>query len=154
MAHPTTMATIGAHSRIAGDPRSITADSTASDTTAIIGAAYDGVSSGTAPSSGKMAGITVAVISMITDPDTTGVKIRRSSDSLAASRNWNSDDTTIRLAMVAGPLSRSAAMHTAKNAPDVPMIRMCPDPIRPNRTACISVVKPLTSSTENAAHAR
>ena len=56
--------------------------------------------------------------------------------------------------MVAGPASSSAAMHTAKNAPDVPMIRMCPEPMRPNRTACTRVVNPLTSSTANAAHAR
>ena len=34
------------------------------------------------------------------------------------------------------------------------MMRMCPDPMRPTRTAWISVVKPLTSSTANAAHAR
>ena len=152
--HPTTIAAMGAHSRIAGEPFRITTDSTSSETTATSGAAYAGVSSGTASSIGKMAGITVAVISMMTDPATTGVKILRSNDSLAASRNWNSDDMTTRLAMVAGPASRSAAMHTAKNAPDVPMMRMCPDPMRPNRTACTSVVKPLTSSTAKAAHAR
>ena len=45
-------------------------------------------------------------------------------------------------------------MHTAKKAPEVPMIRMCPAPMRPTRTAWISVVNPLTSSTANAAHAR
>ena len=99
-------------------------------------------------------GITVAAISMITEPATTGVKIRRSSNSLAASRNWNSEDTMTRLAMVAGPASRSATMHTAKNAPDVPMIRICPEPMRPNRTACTRVVSPLMNSAAKAAHAR
>ena len=98
-----------------------------------------------------MAGITVAVISMMTDPATTGVKMRRNNDSLAAMANWNSDDTTIRLAIRAGPPSIIAAMQTAKKAPDVPMMRMCPEPMRPKRMAWTTVAAPLTSRAAKAA---
>ena len=84
---PATMPSSGAQSRIAGDPRRTIAPSTNSVTSAIVGPASDVVPSGTASSSGKITGITVAVISMITDPATTGVKTRRSSDSFAAIRN-------------------------------------------------------------------
>ena len=57
--------------------------------------------------------MTVAAISIITVPETTGVNIRRSSESRAASANWNSDDTTMRLAIMAGPPFTRAATHTA-----------------------------------------
>ena len=87
-------------------------------TTAAVGEA----SSGTSVSMPNTMGITVAAISMMTVPDTTGVNIRRRSDSRAAMANWNSDDTTIRLAIVAGPAVTSAATHTAMNAPDVPIM--------------------------------
>ena len=153
-AHPTTSAAIGAHSRTAGDPRSTSPATTASETTATTGDANEGVPSGTSSSMVKIIGITVAAISMITDPATTGVKIRRSSDSLADSRNWNSADTTIRLAISAGPPFTIAAMQTAKKAPVVPMMRMCPEPIRPTRTACSTVVRPLMNSAAKASQAR
>ena len=65
----------------------------------------------------------MAAISIITVPVTTGVKIRRNHDSRAAKANWNSDDTTTRLAMSAGPPSIRAATQTAMNAPLVPIIR-------------------------------
>ena len=97
-------------------------------------------------------GMTVAAISMITVPETTGVNIRRSSESLAASANWNSDDTTTRLAIVDGPPLTRAATQTAMNAPDVPMISTCPVPTRPTRTAWSTVVAPLTTSAAKTAH--
>ena len=85
-------------------------------------------------------GMTVAAMSMITVPETTGVNMRRSSERRAAIMNWNADDTTTRLAIVAGPPSDRDATHTAMNAPDVPMINTCPEPMRPTRTACSTVV--------------
>ena len=102
----------------------------------------------------KTIGITVAVISIITVPATTGVNIRRSSDSLAASRNWNSDETTMRLAISAGPPFTIAAMQTAKKAPEVLMIRMCPEPTRPTRTAWTTVVAPPMNRAAKAAQAK
>ena len=96
-------------------------------------------------------GMTVTAISMMTTPETIGVNIRRSSESRAASRNWNSDDMTMRVAMVAGPPDDSAATHTAMNAPDVPMMSTWPEPIRPTLTAWRMVVTPLTASAAKAA---
>ena len=54
--------------------------------------------------------------------------------------------------MSAGPPLASAATHTARYVPDVPMMRMCPEPICLNRTACRAVVKPLMSRAEKTAH--
>ena len=96
--------------------------------------------------------MTVAAISMITVPATTGVNILRSSESRAANANWNSDDTTMRLAIVAGPPLTRAATHTAMNAPDVPMMSTCPAPTRPTRTAWRTVVTPLTISAAKTPH--
>ena len=48
--------------------------------------------------------------------------------------------------MSAGPPSASAATQTAMKAPDVPVIRTCPEPIYPTRMAWSTVVAPLTSS--------
>ena len=74
-------------------------------------------------------------MSMITVPETTGVKMRRSRARFAATWKWTSEETTIRLAMSGGPPSSSAATQTAMNAPEVPMMRTCPEPMYPNRTA-------------------
>ena len=99
-----------------------------------------------------MIGITVTAMSMMTVPETTGVKIRRRSESRAASRNWKKEEMTMRLAMVAGPPLTRAATQTAMNAPDVPMISTCPAPIRPTLTACKTVVIPLIISAANTPH--
>ena len=71
---------------------------------------------------------------------------RRSSESRAASTNWISDETTTSDAIKGGPPASSAATQTAMNAPDVPIARTCPDPIRPSRTTCRMVATPLTTS--------
>ena len=55
---------------------------------------------------------------------------------------------------MAGPPLVRAATHTAMNAPDVPMMSTCPEPIRPTRTAWRTVVTPLTSSAAKTAHDR
>ena len=91
---------------------------------AAIGAAIGDAFSGTSLSVSNMMGITATAISMITVPETTGVKIRRSQDRREASRNWKRDEMTIRLAIVAGPPSTSAVTQTAMNAPEVPMTSM------------------------------
>ena len=149
-AQPTAMPMTGDHSRKAGGARSTSPATVTSVASAAAGATPAGVPSGASVSVLNTNGKTVAAISMMTVPDTTGVNIRRSSDSRAASRNWKSDDTTIKLAIVSGPPLTKAATHTAMNAPDVPMTSRCPAPTLPNRTACRTVVTPLTSSAANA----
>ena len=129
------MAMMGDHSRHAGAARTTMAVTMTIVTSAATGAAACGDPSGTSFSESKMIGITVAAISMITVPVTMGVKMRRNHERRAASRNWKSDEMTIRLAIVSGPPNLSAATQTAMNAPDVPIINTCPDPNRPTRTA-------------------
>ena len=144
----------GDHNLHAGGPRSTRAVTTISVAPAANGPAALETPSGTCPRVSNTIGMTVAAISMITVPDTTGVNIRRNRERRAASRNWNSDEMTTKLAMVAGPAPIRAATHTAMKAPDVPMMRMCPDPMRPTRTACRTVVMPLTTRAAKAAHDR
>ena len=80
------------------------------------------------------------------------MKMRRSSESRAAIANWNSDDMTMRLAIVDGPPSTSAVTQTAMNAPDVPMMSTCPAPIRPAFAVWRMVVAPLTIRAAKMAH--
>ena len=61
---------------------------------------------------------------------------------------------TTRVASIAGPPWAIAATQTAIKAPEVPISRTYPAPNRPNRTAWISVVVPLTSIAANTAHDR
>ncbi len=128
-AQPTTMPMTGDHRRHAGAPRSSRATTT---TRVARAAATSEVPSGTTVSEPNTMGMTVAAISIITVPETTGVNMRRSSDSRAASANWNSDDTTTRLAMVAGPPFASATAHTAMKAPDVPITSTLSGPDQSN----------------------
>ena len=151
-AQPTTIPITGDHNRQVGGARSTSTETVTIVATAAAGAAADDMSSATSPIVWKTSGITVAAISIITVPVTTGVNIRLSTDSRAARANWKSDEMTTRLAIVDGPPSIRAATHTAMNAPDVPIIRMWPDPNRPTRTAWRMVVAPLTSSAAKTAH--
>ena len=104
-------------------------------TRALIGALQSDLPSGDALTMSKTSGITVTAMSISTVPATTGVTIRRNSESLAASRNWNSDDATTNTANKPGPPSTKAVTHTAMNAPDVPISSTYPAPMRPTRTA-------------------
>ena len=133
--HPTVIPMMGDQSRHVGGARITIPATTTRVTRAATGAAACGDPSGTTLSESNTIGITVAAISMITVPVTVGVKMRRSNERRAAKRNWKSDDMTIRLAIVAGPTSLSAATQTAMKAPDVPISSTCPDPNRPTRTA-------------------
>ena len=100
-------------------------------TKALNGAANAGEPSGTCLSISKMMGITVTGISMITVPATAGVRIRRSSDRWDDRMNWKNDDTSTRVASIAGPPWTSAVTQTAIKAPEVPMRRTWPAPKRP-----------------------
>ena len=62
------------------------------------------------------------------------------------------EDATIRVAMTPGPPFNKAAKQTARNAPDVPMIRMCPEPTCLIRMAYRAVVATLTMSATKTAH--
>ena len=111
---------------------------------AAAGAAIGAAPSGTSLSVSKTIGITVTAISMITVPETTGVNKRRSRERRDASRNWKSEEMTMRLAMVAEPPSTRALTQTAMKAPDVPITSRWSEPMRQKRTACRNVEMPLT----------
>ena len=119
---------------------------TSTVTAALAGAAAGGAPSGTSFNMPKMIGMTVTGISMITVPATVGVKIRRIQESRAESRNWHREEAMTRVASSAGPPCASAVTQTAMKAPEVPMRRTYPAPMRPTRTACNTVVSPLTAS--------
>lgn len=139
----------GDQSRKAGGARRTSPPTTSRIARAVTGAAASGVSAGASVRASKISGVTVAAMSMITVLATTGVNTRRSHESRFAIRNWNSDDTTTRLAMVAGPPFTRAATHTAMKAPEAPMTSTCPDPIRPSLRAWRAVVSPLIRSAAN-----
>ena len=77
----------GDHSRHAAGARNTRAATITMVATVAAGAAADAVPSGTSLIVSNTSGMTVAAINMITVPVTTGVNIRRSSDSRAASAN-------------------------------------------------------------------
>ena len=151
---PALTPSMGDHSRSDGGPRRISPPITSRVVRAASGAATSSTPSGTSVSDAKMTGVTVAAMSMMTTPATVGVKMRLSSDSLAASMNWNSDEMTTRVASLAGPPICKAATLTAMNAPDVPMMSTCPEPNRPMRAACNAVVRPHTIIAANTPHTR
>ena len=117
------------------------------------GGAKDSVPSGASLTMSYTMGMMVAAMSMITVPETTGVKMPRKKERRAARANWNSADTTTRLAISAGPPWISAATQTAKNAPEVPIISMCPAPMRQRRADWSTVVMPLMSRAAKTPHA-
>ena len=119
---------------------------------ALAGAAAGEVPSGTSSSMSKMIGITVTAISMITVPATVGVMIRRNNARRWERVSWASAEAATRVASSAGPPSTSAATQTAMKAPEVPMRSGYPAPTRPTRTACMTVVSPLTSNAAKTAH--
>ena len=86
-AQPTAMPMTGDHSRNAGGARSTRAPTTTIVASAAAGAAACEEPSGTSVNEANTIGMTVAAISMITVPATTGVNILRSSESRAASAN-------------------------------------------------------------------
>ena len=113
----------GAHRRSTPDALSAMPAITSNVSKALTGAADAALPSGTSFSNPKMIGITVTGISMMTVPATVGVRIRRNSDRRVASANWNSAETTTRVASIAGPPLAIAATQIAMKAPDVPMAR-------------------------------
>ena len=86
---------------------------------ALSGAATAGIPSGTSFSILKTCDITVTGISMMTVPVTVGVRIRRSSESRAESASGTTEETTTRVASIAGPPSASAVILTAMEAPEM-----------------------------------
>ena len=87
------------------------------------GAAAGEASAGTSVSLRRMIPDRVTGISRSTVPATVGVKMRRNSESFAASTNWNRDETMIRLASSPPPPRSSAARQMARKALPVPMSR-------------------------------
>ena len=134
-AHPTAMPMIGDQRRQAGGALRTRTATVTSVAAAVSGAAAPDVFSGAAVMVSKTIGMTVAAISMMTVPETTGVKMRRNRESRAESANWKSAEMTMRVAIREGPPSTIAATQTAMKAPDVPMMSTCPAPTRPTRMA-------------------
>ena len=113
-----------AHRRQTPDASTVTTMITARVAAVLTGAAARAAPAGTSVSMSNMIGTTVTGISMITVPETTGVKTRRSSESRADSANWNRAEAATRVASRPGPPRASAVTQTAMNAPEVPISRM------------------------------
>ena len=92
-------------------------------TRAVSGAAGAGPPAGTSVSIPKTTGITVTGSSMTTVPTTVGVRIRRNSESLAESANWQSEAMMTRVASSAGPPRRSPGRRPRMKAPELPPTR-------------------------------
>ena len=144
----------GAHRRHTPAARSVTPTVTIRVTSVLTVAAAGAVPAGTSVSMPNMIGMRVTGMSMITVPHTVGVKIRRSSDSRVASANWNSEEMTMSVERSPGPPFSSAVTLTAMKAADVPISSTWPEPTRPTRTACSTVVTPLITSAANTAQDR
>ena len=144
----------GAQRRSAPDALSAMAASTSTTANALNGAARAGVSSGTAARSLKTAGITVTGISMITVPETVGVRIRWKSARRTEIRKGTREEMMTSVASKAGPPAATALMQTAMKAPEAPMMSTWPEPIRPVRSDCSAVVRPQIATVPNTAHER
>ena len=83
--------------------RSVATTETSNVTPAIAGPAAGGAPVGTSWTLSNAMGNTLTAISIVTLPETTGVKIRRSVGSHQASAIWTKLQTTIRVANIAGP---------------------------------------------------
>ena len=114
----------GAQRRQTPAARRVTPTVTISVAAALTGAAAGRAPSGVCGSMSKMMGMMVTAISMITVPQTVGVKMRRSRASRAERANWTRAEAATSEASIPGPPSTSAVTQTAMNAPEVPIIRM------------------------------
>ena len=114
----------GAQRRQTPAARRVTATVTTIVTAALTGAAAGDAPSGTWVSMSKTMGMTVTAISMITVPQTVGVKSRRSSASRTERANCTRAEAATSDASIPGPPSARAVTQTAMKAPEVPIIRM------------------------------
>ena len=101
---------------------------------ALSGAPSAGLPSGTSSSRPNTNCSTVTGISMMTVPETVGVRMRRNSARRADRRIWKSAEMATRVASIAGPPSATAVMQTPMKAAELPITSTWPPPIRPMRT--------------------
>ena len=153
-AQPTPMLMNADQSRHAPEARNASTVEATSVASATAGAAPAGAPSGTSAIRANATGTTVTAMSISTVPETTGVMSRRSNGSQAASANWKIEETSIRLAMSAGPPSEIAAAVTTTNWMVGPVITTSPAPILANWFACSAVMIALMISAANTAHVR
>ena len=106
------------------------------------GAAAAGVPAGTSVNSPKADGINVAGISMMTVPETVGVRILRNSVSRKDIASGTTDAMSTRVASSGRPPSATAVTPTPTTASDVPITATYPEPKWPILSACIIVVRP------------
>ena len=118
------------------------------------GAAARAVPSGTSDNLPNTIVMTVAASNMRTVPATTGVIIRRNNESREISANCISEETTMRLDNIAGPLAMSAVMQIAMNAEELVTGIAYPDPNRQNRIVWRIVPSPQTANAAKNIHAR
>ena len=121
--HPASTPIIGAQRRITPVAQKISRRVAANVMMAQTGAAISGAPAGACVIMSKVIGMMVTEISMMTVPATAGVISRRNKARRSESANWNSDESTTRVASIAGPPSARAVTETAMNAPEVPMSR-------------------------------
>ena len=153
-AHPARIPLSGAHSRQTPVARNAIAVVTTSVAPATTRGPAAGAPSGASAILPTAIGMTVTAINMSAVPDTIGVTSRRRNGSHAAMANWNSDETTTRLASVGSPPSVSATTETAMKWGPAPVIRTWPAPHRPTWAACRAVETPATINAAKTAHVR
>ena len=126
--------------------------------TAIVASAASGapaaIPSGASVRRPNTTGSTVAGMSMFTVPTMVGVRNRCSQESRAEIRIGTNEEATTSAASSTGPPSTRALTETPMKAAAGPIVSTCPDPIRPNRTACSAVQTPLTTTAPNTTQVR
>ena len=143
----------GAQRRHAPGAFSVSPPITTTVTSALTGAAGTGLPAGTLDSKSPTAGSTVSEISMITVPETVGVRIRWNSASRQDSTSGTRAVMTTSVASSAAPPSVTAVMLTEMKAAEAPISSTWPPPNRLRRNACRMVVRPDTATVANTAQA-
>ena len=118
------------------------------------GAASADAPAGTSVNSPKADGISVAGISMMTVPETVGVRILRKSVSRNERASGTADATSTKVASSERPPSATAVTPTPTTASEVPITATYPEPKRRVRSACIIVVRPQMAIAANKIHER
>ena len=113
-----------------------------------MGAATEGVPSGTSESLLSTTVIIVEASSIRTVPATNGLMTRRSQESREMNTNCINDETTIRVDNKAGPPAKSAEIQMGMNADEEDTLREYPDPNLQNRKVCRILPIPQTTRTE------
>ena len=151
--HPAAMPITGAHRRRTGDPRSTNPATTTSVASAVSGAAVGSAAeaSFSRPNTTD-ARVTERIINTV--PPTTGVTMRRRSESHLEMATWNTPVTKMSVVSVAGPPSTRALMQKGMAKGAVVIGSTAPAPTNPSRRTWMNVASPTTSNEAKTIHAR